>query len=48
MQAHLHIDPFTGEDELAMADAVLAAGMRSDGPHPSGARHCKRGGRPAR
>ena len=33
MQAH-HIDPFTGEDELAMADAVLAAGMRSDGPAP--------------
>jgi preprotein translocase subunit SecA len=24
MQAH-HVDPFTGEDELAMADAVLAA-----------------------
>jgi preprotein translocase subunit SecA len=33
MQAH-HIDPFTGEDELAMADAALAAGMRSDGPQP--------------
>ena len=33
MQAH-HIDPFTGEDELAMADAALAAGMRSDGPAP--------------
>jgi len=33
MQAH-HIDPFTGEDELAMADAVLAAGMRSNGPTP--------------
>jgi len=33
MQAH-HIDPFTGEDELAMADAVLAAGMRSNGPAP--------------
>jgi preprotein translocase subunit SecA len=33
MQAH-HVDPFTGEDELAMADAVLAAGMRSDGPAP--------------
>jgi preprotein translocase subunit SecA len=31
MQAH-HVDPFTGEDELAMADAALAAGMRSDGP----------------
>jgi preprotein translocase subunit SecA len=31
MQAH-HVDPFTGEDELAMADAVLAAGMRPDGP----------------
>ena len=30
MQAH-HVDPFTGEDELAMADAALAAGMRSDG-----------------
>ena len=25
MQAH-HVDPFTGEDELAMADAALAAG----------------------
>src|SRR4030095_5260910 len=31
MQAH-HVDPSTGEDELAMADAALAAGMRSDGP----------------
>ena len=31
MQAH-HIDPFTGEDELAMADAALAASMRSDAP----------------
>ena len=30
MQAH-HVDPFTGEDELAMADAALAAGMRPDG-----------------
>jgi preprotein translocase subunit SecA len=29
MQAH-HIDPFTGEDELAMADAALAAAGRSD------------------
>ena len=27
MQAH-HVDPFTGEDELAMADAALAAGAR--------------------
>ena len=27
MQAH-HVDPFTGEDELAMADAALAAGER--------------------
>ena len=27
MQAH-HIDPFTGEDELAMADAALAAASR--------------------
>jgi len=31
MQAH-HVDPFTGEDELAMADAALAAGMRPDAP----------------
>jgi preprotein translocase subunit SecA len=30
MQAH-HVDPFTGEDELAMADAALAAEMRPDG-----------------
>ena len=37
MQAH-HIDPFTGEDELAMADAALAAGMRSDGPAARAAR----------
>jgi len=29
MQAH-HIDPFTGEDELAMADAALAASLRPD------------------
>jgi preprotein translocase subunit SecA len=27
MQAH-HIDPFTGEDELAMVDAALAAAER--------------------
>jgi preprotein translocase subunit SecA len=27
MQAH-HVDPFTGEDELAMADAALAAELR--------------------
>ena len=27
MQAH-HVDPFTGEDELAMADAALAAASR--------------------
>ena len=30
MQAH-HVDPFTGEDELAMADAALAAASRPDG-----------------
>jgi preprotein translocase subunit SecA len=30
MQAH-HVDPFTGQDELAMADAVLAAGDHPDG-----------------
>jgi preprotein translocase subunit SecA len=30
MQAH-HADPFTGEDELALADAALAAGGRSEG-----------------
>ena len=31
MRAH-HVDPFTGEDELAMADAALAAAdVRSDG-----------------
>jgi preprotein translocase subunit SecA len=29
MQAH-HADPFTGQDELAMADAALAAVGRSD------------------
>jgi preprotein translocase subunit SecA len=29
MQAH-HVDPFTGEDELAMADAALAAASRPD------------------
>ena len=29
MQAH-HVDPFTGEDELAMADAALAAAGRPD------------------
>jgi preprotein translocase subunit SecA len=29
MQAH-HVDPFTGRDELAMADAALAAGERPD------------------
>jgi preprotein translocase subunit SecA len=29
MQAH-HADPFTGQDELAMADAALAAGARPD------------------
>jgi len=33
MQAH-HPDPFTGEDELALADAALAAGGR---PAPQGA-----------
>jgi preprotein translocase subunit SecA len=31
MQAH-HPDPFTGQDEFAMADAVLAAGERPDRP----------------
>jgi preprotein translocase subunit SecA len=31
MQAH-HVDPFTGEDELAMAEAALAAGMRPAPP----------------
>jgi preprotein translocase subunit SecA len=30
MQAH-HVDPFTGEDELAMADAVLSSHTRGDG-----------------
>ena len=30
MQAR-HADPFTGEDELALADAALAAGARDDG-----------------
>ena len=29
MQAH-HVDPFTGQDELAMADAALAAGTRPE------------------
>ena len=29
MRAH-HVDPFTGEDELAMADAALAAAVRPD------------------
>jgi preprotein translocase subunit SecA len=29
MQAH-HVDPFTGEDELAMADAALAAASHPD------------------
>jgi preprotein translocase subunit SecA len=29
MQAH-HVDPFTGEDELAMADAALAAASRPE------------------
>jgi preprotein translocase subunit SecA len=29
MHAH-HVDPFTGEDELAMADAALAAGARPE------------------
>jgi preprotein translocase subunit SecA len=29
MHAH-HIDPFTGEDELAMADAALAAATRPE------------------
>jgi preprotein translocase subunit SecA len=33
MQAH-HVDPFTGEDELAMADAVLAAEGRPGAPMP--------------
>jgi preprotein translocase subunit SecA len=33
MQAH-HIDPFTGQDELAMADAALAAGTRPDARAP--------------
>ena len=33
MQAH-HVDPFTGQDELAMADAALAAGTRPDGRAP--------------
>ena len=35
MQAH-HIDPFTGEDELAMAEAALAGGSR---PAPAVARN---------
>jgi preprotein translocase subunit SecA len=30
MQAH-HVDPFTGEDELAMAEAALAAAARPEG-----------------
>jgi preprotein translocase subunit SecA len=29
MHAH-HVDPFTGEDELAMADAALAAASRPE------------------
>lgn len=29
MQAH-HPDPFTGEDELAMADAAISAGERAN------------------
>ena len=33
MQAH-HVDPFTGQDELAMADAALAAGTRPDARAP--------------
>jgi preprotein translocase subunit SecA len=33
MQAH-HIDPFTGEDELAMADAALAAASRPSAREP--------------
>ena len=33
MQAH-HTDPFTGQDELAMADAALAAGTRPDARAP--------------
>ena len=33
MQAH-HADPFTGQDELAMADAALAAGARPDARAP--------------
>ena len=33
MQAH-HVDPFTGQDELAMADAALAAGARPDARAP--------------
>jgi preprotein translocase subunit SecA len=35
MQAH-HVDPFTGEDELAMAEAALAAGSR---PAPAAVRN---------
>ena len=43
MQAH-HIDPFTGVDELAMADAALAAGEPARRrAAPSGARRCRRG-----
>jgi preprotein translocase subunit SecA len=41
MQAH-HVDPFTGEDELAMADAASAAG-RSDVRSAGGVRRCRRG-----
>ena len=37
MQAH-HVDPFTGEDELAMADAALAAGQCPDAAHGRAAR----------
>ena len=37
MQAH-HVDPFTGEDELAMADAALAAGDAARRPARRAAR----------
>ena len=46
MQAH-HADPFTGQDELAMADAVLAAGARpdpADGRAGTAERRCRPGG----
>ena len=33
MQAH-HVDPFTGEDELAMAEAALAAAGRPAAREP--------------